>query len=228
MLTKEFLGRAQRATLLAAFTVRARNANRMDVEQILDLVYGTPAVKPDQVRSELQEFSTIIRKLSPQRLLEVGTNRGGTFFVLCQVSSPDATVISVDIPGGPFSDGKSFYRERLLRSMTRRLQKFYRFTADSHLQSTLEKAANTLNGEKLDVLFIDGDHTYNGVKQDFEMYSPLVRSGGIVAFHDIAIHPAEVGCEVDKFWNEVKKSYTHREIIANPDQGWAGIGVLYL
>jgi len=48
-----------------------------------------------------------------------------------------------------------------------------------------------LNGEPLDFLFIDGDHTYEGVKRDFEMYSPLVRNGGIIAFHDIVKHPPE-------------------------------------
>jgi predicted O-methyltransferase YrrM len=85
-----------------------------------------------------------------------------------------------------------------------------------------------LDGEKLDYLFIDGDHTYAGVKRDFEMYSPLVRSGGQVAFHDIAEHTREPSCEVDKFWNEIKQHYRHREMIENPKQGWAGIGVLFL
>jgi predicted O-methyltransferase YrrM len=42
-----------------------------------------------------------------------------------------------------------------------------------------------LKGSEGDFLFIDGDHTYQGVKQDFQMYSPLVKKGGIVAFHDI-------------------------------------------
>jgi predicted O-methyltransferase YrrM len=46
-----------------------------------------------------------------------------------------------------------------------------------------------LNEQNLDFLFIDGDHTYKGVKEDFEMYSPLVRKGGVIAFHDITKHP---------------------------------------
>jgi predicted O-methyltransferase YrrM len=44
--------------------------------------------------------------------------------------------------------------------------------------------------KRLDFLFIDGDHTYEGVKQDFEMYTPLVRKGGLVAMHDIVPPPA--------------------------------------
>lgn len=35
-----------------------------------------------------------------------------------------------------------------------------------------------------DLVFIDGDHSYNGVRRDFETYMPFVARGGIVAFHD--------------------------------------------
>jgi predicted O-methyltransferase YrrM len=55
---------------------------------------------------------------------------------------------------------------------------------------TLEEVKRILGGEKADFLFIDGDYTYEGVKRDL-MYSPLVREGGIIAFHDICPHPPE-------------------------------------
>ena len=83
-----------------------------------------------------------------------------------------------------------------------------------------------LAGRQIDFLFIDGDHTYDGVKQDFEMYAPLVRPGGIVGFHDIAHHRPEANCQVDEFWSEIKENYEHKEFLADPDQRWAGIGVL--
>ncbi|MGC8651549.1 MAG: hypothetical protein ACP5RX_02980 [Minisyncoccia bacterium] len=60
------------------------------------------------------------------------------------------------------------------------------------------------------------------------MYSPLVRKGGIIAFHDIAIHPPETECFVHNFWKEIKNNYQNKEIIRNKNQGWAGIGVLFL
>lgn len=62
---------------------------------------------------------------------------------------------------------------------------------------------------------------------DFQMYSPLVRKGGLIALHDICKHPPETGCEVNKFWNEIKHAYLHQEIISSQNQKWAGIGVLY-
>jgi predicted O-methyltransferase YrrM len=97
---------------------------------------------------------------------------------------------------------------------------------DSHSEEVAARLRRIT--QSLDVLFIDGDHTYEGVKRDFLLYAPLVRPGGIVAFHDIAEHPKETGCDVARFWNEVKTSYRHEEIIENREQrGW-GIGVLYV
>jgi predicted O-methyltransferase YrrM len=64
------------------------------------------------------------------------------------------------------------------------------------------------------------------VKSDFEMYSPLVKSGGLIALHDICIDP-DPSCKVNDYWNEIKDRYDSREIVKDPDQGWAGIGVIF-
>jgi len=85
-----------------------------------------------------------------------------------------------------------------------------------------------LGGEELDFLFIDGDHTYEGVRRDFEMYSPLVRGGGAVAFHDIVPGPPENVGGVPKFWSEVRNRFKHLEIVKDWSQGGYGIGVLFL
>ena len=101
-------------------------------------------------------------------------------------------------------------------------------------------------GVEFDVIFIDGDHSYEGVKKDFENYSPFCRKGGMVCFHDIVKSDwhASHNCFVDKFWNEIKNEYPHKEInhtgeldSHHPVIGWVnqihpatwgGIGVLYL
>ena len=85
-----------------------------------------------------------------------------------------------------------------------------------------------LGDEDLDFLFIDGDHSYEGVLCDFMTYSPLVRTGGLIAFHDICEHPAEAKCEVKKFWDELKGKIDpehYSEFIAEPTN-WGGIGVV--
>jgi len=52
---------------------------------------------------------------------------------------------------------------------------------------------STLFPEPLDVLYIDGDHTYEGVKRDYEVHRPRVKPGGVIFFHDPAIWPHGVG-----------------------------------
>ena len=80
----------------------------------------------------------------------------------------------------------------------------------------------------IDFLFIDGDHSYEGVKKDFEMYSPLVGSGGIIALHDIVPGPPEYVGGVSKFWKEVKRKFNHMEFVRNKKQQRFGIGILYV
>ena len=99
----------------------------------------------------------------------------------------------------------------------------------------MRKIEGILRDNKVDFLFIDDDHSYEGVKKDFEMYSPLVRKGGIIAFHDIipdyytkyGIKTGSWAGEVYKFWNEIKEKYEHLEIIKDRNQDAFGIGVLF-
>jgi predicted O-methyltransferase YrrM len=180
-----------------------------------------------QVRSELLEFASLIQDQRPKAFLEIGTRNGGTFFVLCRLADPQAIVISLDLPGGRFGGGYTFFQIPVMRRMKKARQKLHLFRADSHSIETQIRVTRALQGVQLDLLFIDGDHTYHGVRRDFQMYSPLVKPGGIVAFHDIVQVP-DAGVEVARFWNEIKPGYRHREIIEDRQQGWGGIGVLYL
>ena len=81
-------------------------------------------------------------------------------------------------------------------------QTVHAVTGSSHDSTTLDLVKTIFAGAPIDVLFIDGDHSYEGVKQDYEMYRSLVRPGGIIAFHDI-IHTKFENCHVDVFWREL-------------------------
>ena len=112
----------------------------------------------------------------------------------------------------------------MYKSFSLSSQKLYLLRENSHSASALEHVKEIIGTAPIDFLFIDGDHTYEGVKKDFEMYSLLVKEGGIIAFHDIAEHPPEKNCDVRRFWEEIKKEDSE-EFIENPNQKWAGIGV---
>jgi len=71
-----------------------------------------------------------------------------------------------------------------------------------------------MDDHPIDFLFIDGDHTYAGVRQDWEQYSPLVRSGGLIASHDEAMNYQDT--HVAQFWNEIKGGLKYTEYIYQP------------
>jgi len=80
---------------------------------------------------------------------------------------------------------------------------------NSNFQSTLNELKNKLNGRQIDLLFIDGFHTYEALKADYEMYSPLAKH--LVIIHDICTVPipeADRGQPIGvyKFWDELVKT----------------------
>jgi len=73
---------------------------------------------------------------------------------------------------------------------------------------TVDRLKERLNGQPVNLLFLDGGHAYETVKRDYELYSPLVKN--IIAIHDIVLeeHQADVG----KFWNELIAEAKERKI----------------
>ncbi len=172
---------------------------------------------------ELTQLLSGVTRLRPATIMEIGTHRGGTLYCWSRILPPDATLVSLDLPADA-NDAHTTVPalEKLLVPKGRKCA-FIR--DDSHAQATLEKVKAALAGRPVDFLFIDGDHSYAGVKLDFEMYGGLVRSGGLIAFHDIAPNPDVPEYGVAKFWQEVKKSHNAREFIDPHPVGPAGMGI---
>lgn len=189
--------------------------------------------KPGELR-QLVEF--LEKRPKPKVVCEIGTARGGTLWLWCQLADPNAFLISIDLPGGKFGGGYDAADVPKLLTMTEHHQKMQLFRGDSHSPDMLKCLNRVLEGRKIDLLMIDGDHTYEGVKQDWEMYSPLVKSGGIVIFHDIVEHFFMPECKVDKLWEELKPNYETEEFVTpqpvrwmEDEHGkWGGIGVVHI
>lgn len=176
---------------------------------------------------ELAPLLALVRRVHPRVVVEIGTARGGTLHGWCRVAHPDATVVSIDLPGGPYGGGYSEEDEQVFRRYGRGRQDLHFIRASSHESTTRDRLDALLRGRSVEFLMIDGDHTYEGVRQDFEMYGTLVAGNCPVAFHDILRHPPEQQCEVDRFWNEVKHGYRHTEFVDREGDQYGGIGVLF-
>jgi predicted O-methyltransferase YrrM len=185
--------------------------------------YSEGYIRPDQIEEEIANLVEDVHELSPVTILEIGTWMGGTLYLWACLARPDAVIISVDLPGGKFGGGYSSRKAPLYRRFAWDRQKIHLIRADSHDASTLTEVQRVLGGRSVDFLFIDGDHTYEGVRQDWSMYSPLVRPGGLVAFHDIAGNYGNT--RVKTHWEAIKYGYAYREYVVNPE-GRYGIGVL--
>jgi predicted O-methyltransferase YrrM len=181
---------------------------------------------------ELAPLIGLVRNRKLKTVVEIGTARGGTFYIWCKLAGPDATIVSIDLPGGPFR-GSHVHREadvQTLLAYRRPDQVLHFLRTDSHSPATLEQLVQILSSRAVDFLFIDGDHTYEGVKQDFDFYSPLVAPHGLIAFHDIVPALHNTACQVHVFWREIKYRYRHVEFVEHEShpawRSWGGIGVL--
>jgi len=184
-----------------------------------------------QKTHELRGLIGLLKRHRPLAcVVEIGTASGGTFFAWCQLAEPRATLVSIDLPGGEFGGGYSEHHVERLRTYARRGQETHFLRADSHDLATRRELQHILASTPIDFLMIDGDHSYEGVRSDFEMYGPLVRPGGLIAFHDVLHHDRVPECQVDRFWNEIRHAYRHWEFLKpEHDAGWGtwgGIGVL--
>lgn len=196
------------------------------IEDILAFALTTRAIKSQQIETEIREFAEVLTQLKPKIVIEIGTSRGGTLFILSRLAGPGSTIISIDRPGAGFGEAYSAEHVDLFKLFPPAGQQLHVVSADSHDPRTVQRVRDLLKGQQVDLLFIDGDHTHEGVKADFEMFSPLVSRSGMIAFHDIAENTKFPECQVKPFWDSVKLNRRYREIVADPRQGWAGIGVL--
>ena len=181
-----------------------------------------------QVPHELEQLIEAVQQIQPRNIMEIGTEGGGTFYAWCKIAS--GLKISVDLPSGASGSGR-FTDAEALSERTKKLKALSKdvhvITGDSHSPMIRQKVKDILGTELafLDFLFIDGDHSYSGVRLDYQHYKNFVRKGGLIAFHDIKdseFHRAR-GCFVADFWNELKGN--KREFVDSSGE-WGGIGVI--
>ena len=189
--------------------------NKLSTEYIIDLAFYLFTLV--QNKEEILWVANKIRtELIPKNVLEIGVERGGTSFIW-NLLSKDGKKIGVN-----YNDvTANVVRDSVFSRMKMNNIKF--IEGDSQITETFEKVKKELDGELLDLLFIDGNHSYYGVKSDFEKYEKLVRIGGWIVFHDIVESDfnKKTNCEVYKFWQELQGS--KEEIVIEKDK--FGIGV---
>lgn len=177
-----------------------------------------------QKPGEIRQLYELLREERPRHVLEIGLDQGGTLFLWSRVAADDAHLVSLDTrPLGPLGSAAPFAVGR--RGVVRDSQRLdLLMPADSHDPNTLRRIETLLAGNPVDFLFVDGDHSYEGVRQDFELYSPLMRPGGLVAFHDISASPTPDTEGTSRFWREFAAGREAEELLEPGEPGF-GIGL---
>ncbi|WP_375495467.1 class I SAM-dependent methyltransferase [uncultured Nostoc sp.] len=178
-----------------------------------------------QIKYEIIKFLNFANNEQPKYVCEIGTANGGTNFLLSQALSSTIFMAGIDL----YVKNKA-----QLCYFSKDYQQLFFVDGSSYHPQTVEKVQTILGSKKLDLLFIDGDHSYEGVKQDFLNYRHLVREGGIIVLHDIVPdyytrYGQQTGRwvgEVPKFWTRIKSHYPYYEFIENPEQDGLGIGAI--
>ena len=175
-----------------------------------------------------EEFANLLSILNRENLkttIEIGLGRGGSSWAFSKLRHV-TDMIAIDLPDGPWGGGQIADSIKYIADNTNATYTY--IAGNSQTEAAVEAVRNALEGDLADFLFIDGDHSYAGVKNDYLTYKQFVREGGLIAFHDICEHAPETGCEVKKFWDELKAVLPYdkySEFICEPTN-WGGLGIV--
>ena len=162
----------------------------------------------------------LISLMRPRTYVELGVHRGTSFLAACEAVKrfeTDTHCYGIDTWMGDahtqFYQGDEMYEE---------LRRFIlvRYSSCELIRTTFDKALDRFDKNAIDLLHIDGLHTYEAVSHDFENWATKLSDRSIVMFHDTEVRERDFG--VWKFWSEVKQRYKFLEFYHSH-----GLGVLF-
>jgi len=157
--------------------------------------------------------------LKPKLFVELGTYFGASYFAFCQEiqrNRTDCKCYAIDTWKGDEHSG--YYEDHVFHSVREHNQKKYP-SFSTLIRSTFDDSIQYFEDATIDLLHIDGFHTYEEVKGDFGKWLPKLSSTAVVLFHDINVKEKDFG--VYKLWEELKQEYRYFDFF----HGY-GLGVL--
>jgi hypothetical protein len=161
----------------------------------------------------------LVAGLAPALIVELGTHFGESYFGFCQTVDELGLVCrccAVDTWRGDIHSG--VYGDTVFAQVESYNDLNYR-RFSSLLRTTFDAANAQFDDGTIDLLHIDGAHTYEAARHDFDLWFPKVRPGGVILIHDIAARKKDFG--VWRLWDEIKPKFISFEFIHN----W-GLGVI--
>ena len=145
----------------------------------------------------------IVATLQPETVVELGTHYGVSFFAFCEAAerlSPKTFVYAVDTWRG--DDHAGNYSEEVFNRVNSHQQIFHK-SQSRLLRSTFDEAAEHFGNSSIDLLHIDGLHTYEAVSHDLETWLPKLKPRSTILFHDTNVREGDFG--VWLLWKELQE-----------------------
>ncbi|MGO4788188.1 class I SAM-dependent methyltransferase [Paenibacillus sp. 2KB_20] len=162
----------------------------------------------------------LIKFYRPKKIVELGSHLGGSFFSFCQ-SDKDfelrTELFAIDTWEGDEHAG--YYNEEVYCLFKKIVEETYRDQNITMVRQYFDQAVDQFEDNSIDLLHIDGYHSYEAVSNDYYTWLPKLANEGIILFHDIA---EDNGYEAYKFWREIKEDFPNLEFQHN----W-GLGILF-
>lgn len=197
----------------------------MTIQSLIEAASFRPVLPPGPSAwmGHLHFAAWVIREVRPQIFVELGTHAGHSYFSFCQsvaefglptkcfaVDTWEGDGVTTGNYGGEvFSSVSSFNQERYAGFSTL-------------LRMTFDQALANFSDGSIALLHIDGLHTYEAVRHDFETWLPKLAPGAVVLFHDTKVYAENFGVHV--LWKELTERYPSTMEFVHS----SGLGVLQL
>ena len=166
----------------------------------------------------------LIEQFKPRTVVELGTHRGDSYLAFCQAVkklnlSQKIRCYGVDTWEGDKHAGS--YSSEIYQALAAYHDPKY---ADfsTLIRATFDEALSKFEDKSVDLLHIDGLHTYEAVKHDFETWFSKLSERAIVIFHDTMVHREDFG--VHRFWGEISPRYPHFNFLHSHGLGVLAVG----
>ncbi len=179
-------------------------------------------VPPDPWTGHLSFAFWLVKALRPASFVELGTHSGNSYFAFCQAmaaAAPTGRAYAVDTWTGDEHAGR--YGEDVYADVVAfNRHHFAQFS--TLIRSTFDEARGYFADDSVDLLHIDGMHSYDAVRHDYEAWHSALSSRAVVLFHDINVRERDFG--VWRFWAEISRQYPAFAFDHSNGLGVLGVG----
>jgi cephalosporin hydroxylase len=181
-----------------------RTLQKLDFADLNKPIYLGPRIERylgDSWCMHLPFAYDLMRELRPRVFVELGVKQGESYFAFCQAAVDhkiNVRCYGIDSWRGDIQTGN------LDPEIEHEVARYnWRYSSFSELKVMLfSEAVDQFADESIDLLHIDGTHTYAEVKADFESWVPKLSPHGVILFHDVVIRDGGFG--VWKLWEEIR------------------------